>query len=367
MTALASEIISRTKRLITMPPDDTLFNTDDYIAFINEVLLEKVYPKLMKIRDDYCIIRQVFPLQNDESVDLYPTGVMPIPSRAWGNTLREIRYIDVSGNYYKVNPYFLSQLDLYQTKNLAFSAASRRGYIPFNSGIQLIPPPLQDQGSIEMHFIMEPPEVVYDNFNDTDVQTGYGVVKNMQFNPSTNITTYTLNTSIFPGGIFDTYMPQGQTKLLDIYNARTGQCLYIDIEMTRESTTQIVGTSIEQPGTNIIYPNITEVTNFQNGGYPVNTLIYAPSIYLMPAGSSSFTPLPNVLDKWLCYELAIKLLSAQGYVEELQLFMKESSDMQQSLLSQMAMRVDAEPHVAKNTRGIRAATLCGGMGRRYSR
>lgn len=368
MTALATEIISRTKRLITMPTDDTLFTSTDYVAFINEVLLEKIFPKLMKIRDDYCTIRQVFPLQDSNNNDLYTLGVMPIPNRAWGNTLREIKYIDVSGNYYKINPYFLGDLDLYQTKNLAFSSTYQRGFIPMGPGIQLIPPPLDDPGSIEMYFVVQPATVIYDNISNANpaIPTGYASVKNMVFNQNTNITVYTVE-PISPNGYFDSYMPQGQSRLVDIYDLKSGQCLYIDILLNRQSATQLVGTSIEQDGTDILYPDITAITNFQNGGYPVNTDIYAEQILLMPAGQTSYTPIPNVLDKWLCYELAIKLLSAQGYVEELQLFKQESDELRKDLLAQMAMRVDTEPHVIKNTRGLRRAIMYGGGSRRYNR
>lgn len=359
MTASVSELITRVKRLISLPPDDTLFQTSDFMAFINESLIEKIYPRLMKIREDYCLVREVFPLQNSQGQDLYPTGVMPIPNRAWGNTLREIKYIDVSGNFYKVNPYFLEDLDLYQSRNLAFSSAYQKGFIPYNSGIKLIPPPKQDLGSIEMYYISTPSVMV----NSPAQGDGYTPIYNLQFNSTTNIATYT-TTTLTTNGYLDSYCPVNSTALFDIYNYPTGMLLGVNVSLTRSADSggysNFTGTCTVQTGTNIISPNITEITNFQYGGYPVTNATTIPSIFLVQAGVNVFSPIPPVLDNLLIYEIAIKILSAQGYVEELQLFKAEHDELRRDLLSQMAMRVETEPLVISNKRGLKQSILYGG-------
>lgn len=369
MTALVSEIVSRVQRLISLPTDSTLFQTADYVAFINDCLIEKIYPRVMKLRDDYFLVRDVFNLQNSSAQDLYPTGVMPIPARAWGNTLREIKYIDNSGNFYKVNPYFLEDLDLYQCRNLSFSSSYQKGFIPFNSGIKLIPPPLQDNGSIEMHYIITPSQVIVGSTTNGNGDA-YSEISNMQFNSSTNVASYTVS-KLATDGFMDILCPVGNSILFDVYNSQTGMLMATSILLTRSadsSPTQSAFTGIctVQNGTNFISPNITEMTNFQVGGYPVSTNSYSRSLYLVVAGVCPFTPLPPVLDNLLVYEMAIKILSAQGYVEELQIFLKEHDDLRKDLLSQMAMRVECEPFVISNKRGIRSNILYGAMrGRRW--
>jgi hypothetical protein len=359
MAALTGTIIEKVKRLITLPPDETLFKTADYIEFINECLLEEIYPNLMKVRDDYCLIRQVFPLSNAQNQNLYPTGIMPIPNRAWGNTLRELRYIDNCGNLYKMNEYFLSDLDLYQTKNMASTWTWRRGYVAFNSGIQLVPPPLNDPGSVEMHYILSPSEVVDSAFY-------FAAIDDMSYNTSTQVATFTVP-DLNNGSGVDGYCNQNQTALFDIYNYKTGMFLYIDLPMTRIGDTTFTCNVIAQDGTNLLYPNITELNNFQLGGFPVDTNTYVQQLYLVPSGASSFTPIPDVLDRVLVYEVAMKILSAQGYVEELQIFVQKHEQLKKSLYSQMAKRVDAESKVIKNKRGLLPSVMSGGGYRRYNR
>lgn len=356
MTALVADIISKVKRLITLPEDDTLYQTSDFLAYINDCLIEKVYPRLMKIRDDYCLVREVFNLQNSQGIDLYPTGVMPIPSRAWGNTLREIKYIDVSGNYYKVNPYYLEDIDLYQYRNLAFSSTYQKGFIPFNSGIKLIPPPMQDLGSIEMHYIVTPSILI----SSSQVSNAYGQITNMQFDSTTNYAIYVVN-KLINNGVMDMFCPEGSTGVFDIYNAQTGMLLAVNVILGRlpdvADTSLFTGVCTVQNGTNIISPNITELTNFQFGGYPVVPPTYTPSLYLVPAGTNNFTPLPPPLDNLLIYEVALKILSAQGDLEQLQVISAEHVEMRKDILSQMALRVECEPPVISNKRGIRASIL----------
>jgi len=363
MTDSITNIINRTQRLISLPPDQTLFQTSDFIAFMNDCLIEEIYPRLMKIRDDYCLVREVFNLQNSSAQDLYPTGVMPIPTRAWGNTLRELKYIDVSGNYYKVNPYFLEDLDLYQTRNLAFSSAFQKGFIPFNSGIKLVPPPLQDPGSIEMHYIVTP-SILVTGQSTNDNGDAYTSVSNMQYNSTTSVATYTTE-QIDANGYLAAYCDVNSSASFDIYNSGTGMLLAVNQLLTRQADSGgksiFTGVCVTQTGTNIVSPNITELTNFQFGGYPVTNDNIPQTLYIVAAGQNPFTPIPAVLDNLLVYELAIKVMSAQGYVEELQIFLKKHENMRKDLLSQMAMRVECEPYVISNKRGIRSSIIYGGM------
>lgn len=366
MTATLNEIIDRVQRLITLPPDDDiLFNSDDFASFTNDCLMEKIYPRVMKTRDDYFLAREVFPLQGPLGNDLYPTGVMPIPPRAWGNTIRELKYIDSSGNYYKINPYYLENEELYQTRNLALSSQYQKGYMNYNSGIRLVPPPLQDTGSVVMYYIITPSTVIADDEDDNQ-KTAVSIstdILNMSFNSSTNIATYTTEL-VDEGTLLDLYCPLNESRLFDVFNKSTGMLLATSIPLTRRSSTSFNGPCTIQIGTDIISPNVTEMTNFQNGGFPVS-LPYVAQLCLVPAGKTPYTPVMPMLDNLLVYELAIKILSAQGYVEELQTFLAEHADLRKDLISQIAMRVESEPYVISSTRGIRQSILYSNFRRRF--
>lgn len=362
MTTTASDIKDRVKRLITLPTDDTLFNPADFVAFLNECIIEEIYPAVMEIREDYFLVRDVFPLQNSSAQDLYPTGVMPIPDRAWGNEIREVKYIDSSGNYYKMNNYYMENEEFYQSVSVSLSAQYQKGFIPFNSGIKIMPPPFQDNGSIEMHYVINPSTVTIgtDDFPAISYCAG---ITNIVFNSQTNISTYTINLGDGIAGLAD-YCAVNRNGIFDIYNSGSGMLLATNIELFRAGTATFIGTSVIQPGTNIISPNITEISNFQPNGYPVS-LPYKPKLLITPAGLNAYTPLTPVLDNLLSYELALKILSAQGYIEELQIFLPKHAKLKQNLLSQMAMRVDAEPKVINGLRGVRSAILYPGYRRGF--
>lgn len=356
MTDIISDIITRIQRTITLPPDQTLFQTPDFVAFINDALVEDIYPNLIKIRDDYCLVREVYPLQNSQAQDLYGTGVFPIPARAWGNTLREIKYIDVSGNYYKMNPFELENLDLYQTRNLSFSASYLRGFIPFNSGLKLVPPPQGDQGSIEVHYVVQPSTVLSD-------PTGFADISNMVYNNVTNLITYTVGNI---GSYLSTYCPPNNIGLFDIYDSQTGMLLAINLTLTCVNNTTYTGPCVTQIGTNTLDPSATEMTNFQLGGYPV-TVPYSNMLYIVPAGQNSFTPLPTPVDNLLVYEVSCRILEAQGYVEELQTLNAKREMARKAILTPMALRVDGEYKILVPNRGVRSSVLSGGFWRRRSR
>lgn len=356
MTDTVANIITRVMRAITLPPDATLLFPADYIAFINDCMIEDIYPNLIKIRDDYCLVREVFPLQNAQAQDLYTTGVIPIPARAWGVTLREIKYIDISGNYYKMNPFFLENVDLYCTKNASFSSSFLRGFIPFNSGLKLIPPPQGDNGSIEMHYVVTPSIVLQD-------ATAFADISNIVFNAATNVATYTVGTI---GNYLSTYCPINAVGLFDIYDSLSGMVLAVNQPLQCTSSNTYIGTSTIQIGTLILSPDITEISNFQPGNYPV-VAPYSNQLFLVPAGFNSFTPLPPPLDNLLVYEVACKILKAQGYVEELQVLQPERDDIRRKLLSPMARRVDGEYKILVNNRGVRSSLVAGGFWRKRSR
>lgn len=366
MTDTLAGIISRVQRLITLPPDDTLFNETDFAAFANDCMIEKIYPRVMKVRDDYFLVRDVFPLQDSNANDLYPTGVMPIPARAWGNTLRELKYIDNSGNYYKINAYFLENEELYQTRNLALSSQYQKGFIPYNSGIKLIPPPLQDTGSVEMYYILYPSTIVGTDNSTTGFQaeTYATPITNIVFNSTNNQATYTTG-PITAGGYIAAKFQVNQSGVFDIYNIATGMLMATNILLFRAGSTTFTGYSTMQVGTDILDPNIVEISNFQLGGYPIIPPTYTPQLYLVPAGLTPYTPLMPILDNLLVYELAIKILSAQGYVEELQAFNAEHADLRKDIMSQIAMRVECEPYVISSTRGLRASILYSNFRRRF--
>jgi hypothetical protein len=362
MTALISDIIARVQRLITLPADLTLFKETDFEAFANDCMIEKIYPRVMKTRDDYFLVRDVFPLQDSDGNDLYPTGVMPIPNRAWGNTLRELKYIDSSGNYYKINPYYLENEELYQTRNLALSSQYQKGFIPYNSGIKLIPPPLQDTGSVVMYYIIYP-STIKGTSSEYAASTYATSILNITFNTSTNRATYSTG-AVTLGGYIADYCPLNTSGLFDIYSQQTGMLLATNLSLYREGTNTFTGVSVQQIGTDILSPNITEISNYQLGGYPVATP-YSAQLYIVPAGLTPFTPLMPILDNLLVYELAIKILSAQGYVEELQIFNAEHADLRKDIMSQISMRVECEPFVISSTRGLRPAILNSNFRRRF--
>jgi hypothetical protein len=193
--------------------------------------------------------------------------------------------------------------------------------------------------------------------------TAFADITNLLYNPANQVVTYTVNTV---GSYLSTYCPINATRLFDVYDNRTGMLLAIDQSLTCISAHTFTGISTVQGGTGIIDPNPVELSNFQLGGYPVSSP-FTPMLYLVPAGFNSFTPLPTPVDNLLVYEVACRVLEAQGYVEELQVLNGKREKARHDILTPMALRVDGEYKIIVPNRGVRSSVLAGSFWRRRNR
>lgn len=347
MAALVQDLIDRIKRDSSQPTDDTLFTTDDYTALLNECMTQDIYPKLITRREDYGCTRTVVPLQVNGN-DQYRSGIMPLPQRAWNQGLREVRYIDNGGNYYPMNLIYLETLPYYYlNQNVGYNTAIFRNFIIKNNAIQLTPVPYGDPGSIEFHYIIQPSLLLNDS-------TAYSPISNLVFNPSTNATTYTV--SMTGQTYLQSYCPVNQIALFDIYDSVSGFLVAVSIPLQCLSTSQYLGVSIVQPGTNILYPDPIEVSNFQLGGFPTS-FTYNPTLYLVPAGQNSFSSLTTELDKLLVYSVICNMATAQTSAEDLAVAMKKRDDLAKEIFTATGHRIDGESQVFAPIRGVRAATI----------
>jgi hypothetical protein len=357
MADIASDLIARIKRNGSFPDDDTLFQTADYIQFINDCLEEEVYPDMIKMRDRYSIIRDVLPLQTSSAQDIYPTGIIPIPKRAWGNTLQEVRYYDVSGNPYKMSLVPLENRDLYMSRTTGSCGTYGKMFFFFNNGIQVMPFTVGDPGFIELQYIAQPSTI-------ESTGTAYSDINNLVYTPTSGNSGYITYTTTTVGATFNAYCSIGQIGLFDIYNSQTGMLLHLNRPMMRSSANTFVDTVTSLSPNNLNpYPNPFEITSLQTGGYPV-IAPYTNEIYLVPAGINSFSTVLPEFDDWLCYCVVCKMLKAQGYVEELQVLQAERDAKWKRLASTIAHRIDGEAQVLNPIRGLRNTVMAGAVNRR---
>lgn len=93
MAITAQNIIDGVKRRVTFPSSQVLIQDSDILAFANEIIQSEMIPILESLNQDFFVERTTFPIVG--GVTEYP-----IPYRAIGRSLRELKILD-SNNYYR--------------------------------------------------------------------------------------------------------------------------------------------------------------------------------------------------------------------------------------------------------------------------
>ena len=87
------ELIRIVQDRISLPlDDDDRWSTTAVVEAFNHALDDKLTPDLISEGSNYLVHRAVFTLSN------YPLKAIPIPNRAAGRVIREVKYIPASGS-----------------------------------------------------------------------------------------------------------------------------------------------------------------------------------------------------------------------------------------------------------------------------
>lgn len=308
-----TELILDVQDRISLPiNDEDRVDTAMLIRTINSVNTEQVAPLLLAEGSDFQLIRELYPLQTN-SVNNYPSLRIPIPRRAYGRALREVKFIPNGAtldrkNERNVTQTSVTEADAYQNRNWTGNYMSAPMCYLDGDCIQIIGDPTAYVGTFVLYYYLE----ISDMVNKT---TFFSTISNMTYSGGTTTVT------AVAGADFTAYQAVSATALIDIYRATTGMILKPDVSFTRTGTTTWTTTDLTEV-------EVGEIKAYQFKGFPSNSP-YTKELYLIPAGQSQFSNVPYEFDSVLVLEASSRILESLGDLqglETVQVMLKKAYD-----------------------------------------
>ena len=125
-------LISSVVRRAMLPTNQNTFQEADFLAFANEELDIGVVPHILSFHEDYLMHEQYQPVTPDVSV-------YELPYRATGNKVREIAYVDTSGNIFEMTRILVEDLPYYQNGSFGISNSGIRAFYIEGEEIVILP------------------------------------------------------------------------------------------------------------------------------------------------------------------------------------------------------------------------------------
>lgn len=165
-----------------MPENQSTFQEEDFLNFINEEIALNLVPSILAVHEDHLLFVEKQPLTDED-------GDYRIPSRAIGNKLNELQFEDSNGNRYEMTRISVGDIPDYQgiyTQNHAYTF-----YVEYNR-IKLLPGvPTSSTGSLVFYYFIRPNELVSEDrvgiITNINRNTGQISVSNIPDHFSTSI------------------------------------------------------------------------------------------------------------------------------------------------------------------------------------
>jgi len=91
-----SELVEFTKLSMMFPSDQSTLTYNDIVKLMNQELQNSAVPALIQLHEEYFVYKVTVPLLTD-------IAVYPIPNRASGMALRDVKYSDNRGNFFDMS------------------------------------------------------------------------------------------------------------------------------------------------------------------------------------------------------------------------------------------------------------------------
>lgn len=170
-------LITDVKRRASIPESQQTFQESDFLAFANEELDIGLIPHVLSFHEEYFVHSDYIPLES--GVQRYA-----IPERAVGNKLRDLAYVDNSGNLFEMQRINSDDLSAFQN---VYNAGSFTMFYTEGSDIVLISPVTSTAtGSLKFSYYLRPNEMVSEDrvaiITDINTVTGEVTVANVPDN-----------------------------------------------------------------------------------------------------------------------------------------------------------------------------------------
>jgi hypothetical protein len=339
---LVADLIQDTKDRASVPAEDERITDELVLKILNQVLDEYIYPDFLKISEEFGVVKKLVNLAASDGTAAFPGQVIPLPRRAYGRILREVKYFDGSDNLYNI-PYVSLQDEDRFLKGISYGAIPI-GFYFISDAIKLIGPNINllNVGKLVFHYVIEPSTLV-------NSSTLYAPITDIQQDSNNTIKFIVTGTAATYPELF-AYCPLNSTRLFDIYRKSSGSLLAADVELS-----PVVGApnTIEFKCSQLGWSNILDIENFQEGGYPISAAnVYDADILLIPAAKSQYSTIPYEMDNLLAQIAAGRVLEIIGDTEGLKTNDTRVKALYLSVTSALGNRIRGESKRVVNRRSI---------------
>jgi len=313
----SNQLIKSIIRRAMIPNDQNTFTDEDFLEMINEEMGYFAIPHLLQNHEEY-LVNQIDYSTVDSNGNLITE--YPIPSRAVGNKLRDVSYIDTTENVYELHRVSLEDLSDY---NNDFVNDYPQLFYVQNNIIRLVDGSPNRNETIRMHFYLKPNKLVTEN----------RVAKISSIDRATGLITF----ANFPDALV------GATQIDFIQANSPNNVLGFDIEP-----------SVVDSALKTITVAVADIPTALQAGDHVAV-----------AGETVVPQLPTELQPILAQRVAVQCLEAMGDSQGYQIAEKRLAQMEEAVLTIIDNRVEGAPEKVTNRHStIREATR---SSRGYSR
>ena len=163
-----------------LPQTQATFKEDDFLAFANEEMDMGIVPHILSYHEDYLLHEAYIPMS--PSISDYA-----IPYRATGNKVREISYVDTSGNVFEMTRVTVEDLPYYQNGSSGTNGNGIRAFYIEGDEIIILPTGRHGlTGQLKISYYLRPNSIVSESRISTitaiDRTTGVITVNNVPSN-----------------------------------------------------------------------------------------------------------------------------------------------------------------------------------------
>lgn len=324
------ELILDVQDRISLPlDDDDRWSTAALVRAFNNALDDKLTPDLVSEGSNYLVHRDVVALKVN-GVSVYPLNSIPLPVRAVGRALREVKYLP-SGKT-KIEEELncpaisLEEKDMFVESNDLYTSDVPYVFIE-NDNLRLVGG--SPDGSIVFYYSLEPSTL-------ENTSGKYATI--------TNWSNSTITATA--GAAWNTHQATETTKFVDIYRKSTGAILKSNVRASRSSDTYTIsGLSAEE---------IKQLQSNQTGGFPVGGVQspFESDLLLLPAGKSEFATIPYEFDQLLVLYVCERVLESLGDTDGLQVVMAKIKETRDSISRVTGNRLQGERRKLTDRRSI---------------
>ena len=143
MTVTTDTFIAEVKQLITLPSVQSRFSNANFFSFGNRKMKDSVVPVIHSLNAEFFVTKTDVPVLSGQVI-------YPIPARAMGRKLREIKLKNPNNNRSDLPQIAIEREQFYRASSLP------AGFFFYGDRIELVPTPTADGYSLQMWWFIPP-------------------------------------------------------------------------------------------------------------------------------------------------------------------------------------------------------------------